>query len=263
LTVQERRIVFVIFLVVILVLNLLFVWPHFGEWGSMKRQLDNMYGDIKNDNRFIEQDLNPSNGWKMQVAKLASREGASVTEQLVDPEVQFQNTIRVQERKTGVFVQNINPGSVKTNNPFFEEHSTTIAVESQESQLVAFLYNMGNDMAMIRVAKLDLKPADANRYRLKAGITLTANYTKKPAVAASAVPPKRAPGVKPAGAPGAKPGAVPAPGQTAKRPPGGPAAPGANRQPPPGQRLNQPPRPMRTIPMPGTAPGRNNAGKNL
>jgi hypothetical protein len=40
LTPQERRIVVgIIFLVVIVVLNLLFVWPHFGEWGSINKQL--------------------------------------------------------------------------------------------------------------------------------------------------------------------------------------------------------------------------------
>jgi hypothetical protein len=70
----------------------------------------------------------------------------------------LKDTIRAQERKTGV-MSSIGPGSVKTNE-FFEEHSTTITVQSQEPQLVNFLYNMGMDPAMIRVAKLDLQPFD-------------------------------------------------------------------------------------------------------
>ena len=40
LTVQERRIVMGIFAVVILVLNYLFVWPRFGEWGRINKQLE-------------------------------------------------------------------------------------------------------------------------------------------------------------------------------------------------------------------------------
>ena len=45
LTTQERRIVVAIFLVVVVVLNLLFVWPHFGEWGRLKKQLAELYQD--------------------------------------------------------------------------------------------------------------------------------------------------------------------------------------------------------------------------
>jgi hypothetical protein len=238
LTPKERRVVVVVFLVVIVVLNFLFVWPHFGEWGSLNRQLADMNEQIEKHNRTILLDINPTNGWRKAVDKLASKErkegGSADALPPVDPQVQLQNTIRQQERKTGVTVENYGQGSVKTNDAFFEEHSTAITVESQEPQLVNFLYNMGNDPAMIRVAKLDLKPADNNRYKLKVLVTLTANYKKKPPQAASpastgakptrvaAKPPAGA--VKPAAA-GPKPTGPPAPGQTPKRAPGGPPAP--------------------------------------
>ena len=42
LTPQERRIVVAIGMVVIVVLNFLFVWPHFGEWSSINKQLEDM-----------------------------------------------------------------------------------------------------------------------------------------------------------------------------------------------------------------------------
>jgi hypothetical protein len=249
LTTQERRVVVGIFLVVIVVLNLLFVWPHFSDWGRINKQLDDMYKSIDTDNRLIAQDLEPTNGWKKQVSKLAKQEGGSVGEGLVDPQIQFQRTIQEQERKTGVMVDNMNPGSVKTN-AFFEEHSTTISAQSLEPQLVNFLYNMGNDPAMIRVAKLDLQPVDANRYRLKGSITLTANYANKSAASVVAFAAgKPAPGVKPA-APATKPGAIPAPGQIAKHP-GGPPQPGANKKPPAlGSRSN---------PLPKLPPGSKHA----
>jgi hypothetical protein len=270
LTAQERRIVVAIFLVVIVVLNYLFVWPRFGDWSSLNKQLQNMRKEIEKDNAVIRQDYNPTNGWKKQVELLTKREGGSVMEHPVDPQVQLQNTIRAQERKTGVFVESVNPGSVRTNE-FFEEQSTRISLECQEPQLVGFLYHMGNDPAMIRVAMLDLKPADANRYRLKATLTLTANYAKKRPTAVSesaankhaagakpaAAPgpkPAAAPGPKPASAPGAKPHGIPAPmqGPAAKHPPGGPFAPGSNRPPPAARNLPIPARPM---PVPKPAPG--------
>jgi hypothetical protein len=262
LTTQERRIVVIIFLVVIVVLNLLFVWPHFGEWGRIKKELGNMYRTIETDNGVIAKDLDPTNGWKKQVDKMARQEGGSKIDSPVDPQNQLQQTIYQQERKTGVTVASFNPGSVKTNE-FFEEHSTTITFESQEPQLVSFLYGMGNDPAMIRVAKLDLKPADNNRYRLKGGITLTANYARKaPSGVSAGAAAKPAAGTKAGGAaaakaataPGNKPGPVPAAAQTAKHLPGGPPGLGGNRQPPLG---GKPPMGPRPNPLSKLAPAPN------
>jgi hypothetical protein len=258
LTAQERRIVAAIFLVVIVVLNYLFVWPRFGDWGSINKQLDDMYRKIETENRVIKQDWNPTNGWKKQLDALTKEEGGTVMEHPVDPQVQFQNTIRAQERKTGVYVGSINPGSVKTTE-FFEEQSSSINLECQEQQLVGFLYHMGMDSAMIRVARLDLQPADPNRYRLKATLILTANYAKKQPSAVSASADKRAAAAKPApGAPKpaaasvAKPHGVPAPmqGPANKRLPGGPSPPGTAKQPPAGKNL---PMPARTPPVPKSA----------
>ncbi len=251
LTVQERRVVFAIFGVLFLVLNWWWVWPHIGDWSRINRDLAEMRRKAETCNRAIQEDLNPTNGWQKQVAKLASQQGGSVLDNPVDPQNQLNRTIQAQERKTGVTVGSFNPGTVKTNE-FFEEHSVTISVESQEPQLVNFLFNMGNDPAMIRVAKLDLKPVDANRYRLKGGITLTANYAKKsaaPATASAAVKP--APGAKPAGKPSAAPAAVQ---QTAKHPPTSPPTPGPNIKPSGGSKPLSPAKP---------GPGQKVTGKNL
>jgi hypothetical protein len=249
LTTQERRIVVVIFLVVIIVLNLLFVWPRFGDWGRITKQLEDMRRTEDNENRAIQMDLNPTNGWRKEVEKWARQEGGSKIDTPVDPQNQLQQTIIQEERKTGVTVGSFSPGPVKTN-AFFEEHSTAITFQSQEPQLVSFLYNMGNDPAMIRVAKIDLKPTDANRYSLNGAITLTANYVKKAAASVSAPATTKPPiGTKP------KPAVNPAPAQTAKHPTGGgPPAPGANKQPPAGARTN---RLNRLAPVGKPAPGQN------
>ena len=108
-------------------------------------------------------------------------------------------------------------------NEFYEEQSVKISFESMEAQLINFLFNVGNDPAMIRVHELNLKTADANRYRLKGDAILTANYAKQTPVAAPK-PPSPA-GKAPAAAPKTVPGAKTIPG--AKPPPHPRTAPGA------------------------------------
>jgi hypothetical protein len=208
LTPAERRIVVGIVLVVIVVLNLLFVWPHFGEWSKIRSDLQRMRGNIESYNREILLDTNPTNGLQKQLAKLVHQEGTGV----LDNQIQLQKTIATQARRTGVDVSSYNPGGQRPQtNEFFEEESIKITVDSQEPQLVNFLYNIGGDPAMIRVSELDLSPADQNRYRLRGQITLTANYTKKPQAAA---PPaaKKIPGANnPKGPSGMAPAPKPAP----------------------------------------------------
>jgi len=254
LTVQERRIVMIIFAVVIVVLNYLFVWPRFGEWGRINKQLVQMRQTMTNNNRVILLDTNPSNGWRKLVAQYALKEGGNVSEHPVDPQVQLQNAIMLEARKSGVNVQSYNAGSVKTNQ-FFEEHSTVITVESQEPQLISFLFNMGNDPAMIRVAKLDLKPADQNRYHLRGGITLTANYSRKPA-ASTAKP--AAPATKPPRGSN-QPGAPVQPGGR-KMPPNAGSGSGPGRMPVPQPGPGRVHKPAPNLP---TAPGQGQSAKNL
>jgi hypothetical protein len=218
LTPAERRVVVAIGLVVIVVLNLLFVWPHFGEWTKIRTDLDRMHANMVDYNRKILQDTDPKNGLQKQLAKLVHAEGTGV----MNNQIQLQNTIGLQARKTGVDVSAYNPGgSHPQTNEFFEEESIKITIDSQEPQLVNFLYNIGGDPAMIRVSELELAPQDQNRYRLRGAITLTANYTKRapaPGAAAAKKPGIKqytAPGPLPAKlAPGQKlPGSLPRPGQ--------------------------------------------------
>ncbi len=99
----------------------------------------------------------------------------------MDFQNQLQDTIHGQARKTGVNVGNYYPGVARPDtNGFFEEESIRISFDSQEPQLISFLYNIGGDPAMIRVSELELSPQDQNRYRLQgASFTLIfANYAK-------------------------------------------------------------------------------------
>jgi hypothetical protein len=167
---------------------------------------------MKEVNDKILLDVNPAtNGLKNILKALERDQGGGI----VNQQVQLQTTIGRQAIKTGVDISDTRSAATvsQKTNEFYEEQSVKISFESQEQQLVNFLYNIGNDPAMIRVRELDLKAADANRYRLRGDALLSANYPRKVPVAATKTAAPAAPAGKqpPAAAP--KPGAAPLPKQ--------------------------------------------------
>jgi hypothetical protein len=233
LSAQERRVVVVIAVVVFVILNLLLVWPHFSDLSRVRQQLDDTRRKMQDWNKAILLDVNPTNGYKVQLQKLERQQGGAIMSQ----QIQLQTTIYRQASRSGVNVDNYTPYAAgHSTNAFFEEQAEKITFESQESQLIGFLFNVGNDPSMIRVRELNLKPSDANRYRLRGDAILTASYTKQPAAAPA--PGKAAP-------PAAKtPGGAP----LQKTAPGGRPLPGASPFPNP-----------RNMPgVPGQPPGRKN-----
>jgi uncharacterized protein len=210
LTPQERRIVVVIAVIVFVVLNLLLVWPHFKDLGRVRGELEQTRKTIIKDNNAILKDNDPKDGYKKELAQLQRQQGGGV----MDHQIQLQKTISDQAIKSGVNVSDTRPaGAVSAEtNAFYDEQDVRITFESEESQLITFLYNIGNDPAMIRVSELNLRPADANRYRLKGDALLSANYARKAPVTAST---SAAPGAKPAPVVTPKPpGNLPIPGHT-------------------------------------------------
>jgi len=182
---QEKRIIVIIAVIVFLVLNVVMVWPHFSDWGRIQRELLQARAQISAYNAVITEDVEPTNGFKRQLARLERQQNGVPIQ--YSEQIQLQKTIMTEALKSGVTVNNYQPVTTqKGTNEFFEEQSIKINVESQEPQLVAFLYNIGNDPSMIRVRELEMKPADANRYKLRGGVTLAANYAKHPASAPAA-----------------------------------------------------------------------------
>jgi hypothetical protein len=207
LTPQERRIVVVIAVVVFVVLNLLLVWPHFKDLARVRGELESTRQKMKDENEKILLDVDPgTNGYKNVLKTLERQQGGGI----VNQQVQLQKSISDQAIKTGVNISDTRPATTAhpETNAFYEEQSVKITFESQEEQLVNFLFNIGNDAAMIRVRELSLKAADANRYRLRGDALLSANYAKRPPAAApkAAASKTAAPAAKP---PAAAPNTVP------------------------------------------------------
>jgi len=170
--------------------------------GRVRQQLDATRDQIQKWNKEILKDLDPANGYRVTLKKLERQQGGGI----VNQQVQLQRTVSDQAIKTGVSTR-------QNTNEFYEEQSVKISFETQESQLVNFLFNVGNDPAMIRVHELNLKTADANRYRLKGDAILTANYARATArpVPKAAAPAQNPPAGAPKPASGPKPDSLPKP----------------------------------------------------
>jgi hypothetical protein len=184
---NERRIVIVVGVVVFIVLNAWFVWPHFNDASKSLATINRGRLDWTNHYEKIQRDTR-AGGTRAQINSLMKEEGGDLD---TGGSTEIQLTRKVQEKapQYGVTVLQYNESpstSTGQTNQFFDERSLRISIQSGESNLVNFLYDMGNDPAMIRVRELHLKPADQNRYRLSGEVLLSAKFQKKQVAPASA-----------------------------------------------------------------------------
>jgi hypothetical protein len=183
--------------------------------------LDNTTGKFRSETNEIGRDVEPTNGYKKQLAKLEREQKGGVS-QVYDEALLLQKTVGAQAPKCGVDIASRTPGaSLPSTNEFFDEQTLQITFEAAESNLVNFLYNVGNDPSMVRIRELRLDPVDPGRYKLKGTILLAANYEKRALPVAPAKPAFQS-GAKPVpGAPQPKtPGAAP----TVKKNPNAPSS---------------------------------------
>ena len=174
----ERRLAVGVLVVFILVLNWVFIWPHFADWGNFRSRLDEANRKLKTYQTAIAQ--KPE--LEKQV-KVFESEGEFVA--LEDQSINFMRTVQTQSSQSGVALQNASRAITHTNDVFFVEQVQNINVLATEEQLVDFLYKLGSGSSMIRVRDLSLQP-DPPHQRLIADIRLVANYLKNPTSAKSA-----------------------------------------------------------------------------
>ena len=175
---MERRLVVGVAVVLLIVLNAVFIWPHFSDWGNLRTRLDKARSDLDRNQKASAQ----IPALLAEVKKFES-EGQFVA--LEDQGINFMRTIQMQSAQSGVGL--VNPGRqiTRTNDAFFVEQIENINVTATEEQLIDFLYKLGSGTSMIRVRDLELQP-DAPRQRLNANIRLVASYQKNPPAASAA-----------------------------------------------------------------------------
>lgn len=214
----ERRLVVVVAIVVFIALNFVFVFGRFGEWGRTEQRIK----ETKTTLRKFDDELGKESGYRGQRDKLqklgtyvASEERAV---QLID-EVNSQAALDQVQLLRREPSRNA-PGS--RTNSFFEEAALLVTFNSNETNLVNFLFNLGERNSLIRVRAMQLGP-DPSRTKLSGSITFVESFQKKPpptvAQAAPSAPARPTPAPAKASAPAKAPSAVALPQTKASLPP--------------------------------------------
>ena len=215
----ERRFVVGVAVVFFLVINIVWVWPHFGDWsetGSRKSAADDRLLQFENGAKLIP-DLQK---------KIAKFQGQGQVVPSADQAVQFVRLIQNQTAQFGIIPENMNSQrQPSATNSFYVDQAETMTLQTTEKQLVDFLYSLGaTSNSLIRVKVLSVQP-DPSHQRLTTRVTLVASYQKKAigsVGATTAAAQKRNPAdTKPAPTPGGTnakpvtlPGAAGKPGMT-------------------------------------------------
>ena len=171
----ERRLAIGVLVVLVLVLNYVFIWPHFSDWGSLSRRGEDAQRKLK----LYQATIAQQSTYEAQVKSLQSA-GEFVAPE--DQSVNMMRTIQSQSAQSGVAIINTSRQMTRTNDAFFVEQIQNIVVLANDRQLVDFLYKLGSGASAIRVRDLELQP-DAPRQNLNANIRLVASYQKNAAPA--------------------------------------------------------------------------------
>jgi type II secretory pathway component PulM len=152
------------------ILNLLFVFPHFSDLDTMYQRRAEAEAKLTK----FRAEINQTNLYVRGIREM-QKENEDVAPE--DQSYQFQNAVSLQAAQSHVTLQNIAPVKTTTNQ-FFLEKSQNVQVQAGEDQLVDFLYNLGAGNSQVRVRDLTLRP-DAARQHLVGGVTLVASYQKR------------------------------------------------------------------------------------
>lgn len=187
----ERRLAIGVLVILFLVLNYVFVWPHFSDWS----RLQNRGADAQRKLKLYQTAIAQRPAYEAQAKKL---ESAGEFVALDDQSVNMMRAIQSQSAQSGVGIVNTSRQMTRTNDTFFVEQIQNINVLANDKQLVDFLYKLGSGASTIRVRDLELQP-DAAKQNLTANIRLVASYQKSaPAAGQKAAPAAPATNLKPA-----------------------------------------------------------------
>ena len=166
----ERRLAVGVLVVLILVLNWVFIWPHYGDWSNLRNRLEEAQKKLK----LYQTTILQTSNYEAQVKGFETQGEFVATE---DMSINFLRTIQSQALASGVGMGSMSRPSTRTNDVFFVQQIQNINVTATDDQLVDFLYKLGSDASMIRVLDLELQP-DPPRQKLNANIRLVASYRR-------------------------------------------------------------------------------------
>lgn len=192
---NERRVVVIIGVVLFVLLNAWFVWPHFGDFHRDVARIHATEAKMAIYRELIAH----KREFQRKIQELQASGATSVM-----PEDQAIDLMRFYDSRAidnQVLVQN-NSGVRTHTNQFFSEQELTLSVLAREKGLVGFLYSLGSEKSsMVRVRNMSLRP-DNNHYQINASVTIVASYQKnQPAATSASAAPKVVAAAKPTPAP--------------------------------------------------------------
>ncbi len=185
---QERRVLVVIVTVLLLVLNALFIWPHFKDW---RKQQDTL-AKARKTLLAYQQEVTQLPQYQ---ARLQQLEGMGSGVLPADQALQLMRIVQNQAQEKNVAITSIRyvpSGAVANTNTYFDEQAVSISINTGEEELVNFLVALGSGDSMIRVRDMDLHP-DPPQYKLNGTITLVASYQKNAPPRPASTPARRGP----------------------------------------------------------------------
>jgi hypothetical protein len=181
----EKRLVVAVGAILFVVLNAVFVVPHFSDLSDAQKRRSDALKKLKDWQVEIDQGSKYQQGINNFV-----KQGLDVPAE--DQANQFARAIQNQQATSGVGLPNFGRTTYATNQ-FTVDLTQLITVQSGEDKLVDFLYNLGAGNSLIRVRDLALKP-DGPRQQLSGTVKLVASYQKAtPKKATPAAPQRTAP----------------------------------------------------------------------
>ncbi len=178
---QERRLVVMGSVVLFLVLNFWFVWPHASDLRRVQTRLEKNRRQLQT----FETELSRTNTYARRLQELQSQAAG------VLPEEQFTmliSQIQSQATQSGVSCGPIRPlprSARSEPTEFFEEQSLTLGLNpTGPAELIDFLVALASGDLVIRVKELDLK-RDPTETRLTGSMRLVASFQKKPTTASA------------------------------------------------------------------------------
>ena len=168
----ERRLVVAVLVLLFLVVNIVWVWPHFKDWSETKYRLEDARAALTTYEAAIAQ----KDDYQKKIKEFESEGAAAVAPD--DQANQFLRTVQNQAAVSGVSIMSISRQTTATN-VFFLEQRQTFTVQAGEDQLVDFLYQLGSGDSIIRARGLSLRP-NAPRMQLSGNLDLVASYQKNP-----------------------------------------------------------------------------------
>jgi Tfp pilus assembly protein PilO len=178
---QERRLVVFVGIVLFVVLNLWFVWPHFGDWATLQGKRLRAERNLAT----YQAEIARQSGYRVKLRELESA-GSTVL-----PEEQALDLVRIvneQSSRNRLMVARADPRpriSTTQTNRFFEEQYVTINVNTGNEELVNFLVSLTSTNSLIRVRDMTLR-AEPSGFKLVGDITLVASYQRTSPAGSSA-----------------------------------------------------------------------------